>query len=86
MPQPGYFASALRGQALQYAANATSSASLPMPGPGFFSAASPGALPTTAATANQSTPKTAAEGVGSKTVASTSQPIPVIGAAASKFL
>ncbi|KAK7485488.1 hypothetical protein BaRGS_00023298 [Batillaria attramentaria] len=39
IPQPGYFASALRGQALQYApaTTATPATSLLMPGPGFFS-------------------------------------------------
>ncbi|XP_059169500.1 E3 SUMO-protein ligase RanBP2-like isoform X2 [Physella acuta] len=46
MPAPGYFASALRGQSLQYAQNAQTPGQVkPTPGPGFFSTPLPSVVP-----------------------------------------
>lgn len=74
IPQPGYFASALRGQALQYAATsaAATAQSVAMPGPGFFST-----VTSTVASVPQSAIVTALS--GSAGVGTQAQPIPVIG-------
>ena len=74
IPQPGYFASALRGQALQYAATsaAATAQSVAMPGPGFFST-----VTSTVASVPQSAIVTALS--GSTGVGTQAQPIPVIG-------
>ena len=74
IPQPGYFASALRGQALQYAATsaAATAQSVAMPGPGFFST-----VTSTVASVPQSAIMTALS--GSAGVGTQAQPIPVIG-------
>ncbi|XP_076453510.1 LOW QUALITY PROTEIN: E3 SUMO-protein ligase RanBP2-like [Babylonia areolata] len=79
VPQPGYFASALKGQALQYSAAS-------MPGPGFFSTPPASSM----GVSSQSAIVTALGGkpgmgqlVGQQPT-TPSQPIPVIGAGASK--
>ncbi|KAL8618871.1 hypothetical protein ACOMHN_000878 [Nucella lapillus] len=84
VPQPGYFASALKGQSLQY------SSSPAMPGPGFFSTPPP---PTAAVLGGASQSAimaalAAKQGLGhlagQQQLPPQPQPIPVIGAGASK--
>lgn len=81
MPQPGFFASALRGQALQYTQSGAASNSnthpLTIPGPGFFSSPS-----TTAVSQSQSAIVTAL-GTKSGITNGSPQPVAVLGAGVS---